>query len=195
MNLIQIREHVRAKAGVKGSGLSSLIDRAFIEVCDSMTAKNRMPELLQSLQTVSPVSSGIPTFVLPALIQHLVNPIKLSVDGSADLVYGVNINKPQGMNTGDPRSYYRSGINLLLYPYVNLTTSSVITFDYYKRIRLVDINADIFPSETLLNVVLLMAASNVAGYTDSKRAAILKGEARDLLTDINAEQDLLGDDL
>jgi hypothetical protein len=189
MNLAELRDLIRAEAGLQGlDEYTSLIDAILNQELQATTGKAKYEELRTSV-VLTATGDGQNSFDLPNDFQLLASAdFHRSGDDPAhgyDLAQG----KQTGYQTsidGAPRFYSILGRSLRVYPFTGLYLGDYINFDYYKRPVLV-LDADEFPIPSLEKSIQQLVMARLLRQVDTKKAQMAKMEGNQGFIESRAE--------
>lgn len=193
MNLSEVRDMIRAEASIEGLGAyTNLIDNLINQELQRLTGQAPYEELYT--ETPLTFTLGQFQFPLPADFQILARIIYVPYPtGNAPQAYAnlFTLSKGTGYGSttnpcGTPMYYHRSGMTLRVYPYTNAVVGDVLTLSYYKRPQLL-LDSDLFPVESLVNVVQQYVMARMMAMTDSKKASMIRQNANQALIASRAE--------
>lgn len=188
MTLKRLRDLIRKQAGIKGHDTEiGWIDAIINSRLVAMTARHQYPEMLLVDQSIVAVGVNNPVFPLPTNLQHfLEDSIRYSVDGDLEDSYPLQrSDSTPGSADSPPFRFYRAGANITMWPQ-QIGATDRIWLNYYKRPTVLVADADVFPIESLIEVIRLETVSVVARGVNTKEALLAKDDVIQAYADSRA---------
>jgi len=175
MNLSEIRDLIRAEAGIAGlDEYTTLIDSMINQELQEITAKSKY-EVLRTSVTFTSVADETYEFDLPEDFQLVADvyfresandlPDRLLVAG----IRGRTLADPEGA----PRNYVIVGDKFQVYPYTRFYTDDAVILSYYKR-PVLAADTDEFPIPSIEKAVQQLTMARMLRMVDTKRAQMAK---------------------
>lgn len=191
MNFAELRDLIRAEADIQGlAAYSNLIDNLINNELQRLTGKSKYPQLREEL-TFTLVADEEHSFNLPDDYQ-LFDSLVYTPDPTGRPFYDpypLSTGTSTGSQTcteGYPQYWNRVGNTIKIYPYTSFYIGDSLVLSYYKRPELIA-DADIFPVETLANVVQLYVMARMMRMRDTKASLLMKAEADQAYRDSRTE--------
>lgn len=188
MNLSEIRDLIRAEAGLAGlEEYTTLIDALINQELQQITSKSKYEELRTS-ETFTSVANETYEYDLPTDFQLFAD--LYFRDNSNDLpdrplVAGIR-GRTLADSEGAPKYYVIVGRKLQVYPYTLFYTDDQLVLAYYKRPVLIQDN-DEFPIPSLEKSVQQLVMARMLRQIDTKRAQMAKAEGNEAWLTSRAE--------
>lgn len=189
MNLSEIRDLIRAEAGIPGIfEFDSLIDTIINQELRELTGKSKYQEMRRSAQ-ITYTNDRLHEFPLPEDFQ-LMDKINYWHDGDeeGDVLELSKGRSSQWMSLtmGTPLYYERVGTNLQIYPYSDATVNDTLTISYYG-FTVLTLDTDEFPVLSLEKAAIQFAMARFLRATDTKRAQMAAAEGEKAWRDSRVE--------
>jgi hypothetical protein len=178
MNLAELRDLIRAEAGLQGlDEYTTLIDAILNQELQATTGKAKYEEL-RTQAVLTATGDGQNLFDLPDDFQLLAS-ANFHRSGDDPLQgYDLASGRATGYQTnvdGDPRYYHIFGKKLRVYPFTGLYLNDYLNLDYYKR-PVLTLDDDEFPIPSLEKSIQQLVMARLLRQVDSKRAQMAKAE-------------------
>ena len=189
MNLAEIRDMIRAEAGLNGlDEYTALIDAILNQELQATTGKAKYQELRTSV-TLTATADGLNLYDLPADFQLLAsaNFHRMGDDPEHghDLAQGLQTGW-QTQIDGWPRHYAISAGKIRFYPFTGIYLNDYVILEYFRRPVLL-LDSDAFPVPSLEKTVQQLVMARLLRQIDSKRAQMAKMEGNQGFMESRAE--------
>lgn len=187
MVLAELRDLVRAEANIQGlKEYSTMIDASINQELSRLTGKSKYEELrAQQIYTTTGIAQN--TFLLPVDYQHIISATYNAFNSNQTCQLGKgNATMLEVVKCGWPYYYARQGLNLIVYPYMDVAVGDILTLDYYKKVILT-LDADSFPVPSLELPVIQFVIARMLSMTDTRKAQFAAEKAEETYRDTRAE--------
>lgn len=189
MNLAEIRDMIRAEAGLQGlDEYTALIDAILNQELQATTGKAKYQELLTSA-TLTSLADGQSLYTLPSDFQLLASANFHQSGDDPEFGYDLAQGRATGWKTsinGYPRYYSIVAGTIRFYPYTDFYLNDYVTLEYYKRPVLI-LDTDEFPIPSLEKTIQQLVMARLLRQIDSKKAQMAKAEGNLAFMESRAE--------
>jgi len=189
MNLSEIRDLIRAEAGIQGlDEYTTLIDAILNQELQQITGKSKYEELRTNF-TFTSIADGMYEFDLPEDFQLFAD-LYFFQNGDdpelgRSLVAGIRGRSAVNI-AGYPTYYVIMGRKLQVYPYTDFYLDDYLKLAYYKKPVLVN-DTDEFPVPSLEKSVQQAVMARMLRQVDTKRSQMAKADANEAYLASRAE--------
>lgn len=179
MNLSELRDLVRAEAGIEGDDIYQvLIDAIINQEYNRISGKSKYNELHDEVTFTATAVEEF-EFTLPDDYQLFDTLTYLAASDTIEhtCVLSKGTNPRAGIQwSGSPKFWYRNGSILKVYPYTDVSIGDTLILGYYKKQILVD-DADELLVPMLEKTILLSSIARLAAMKDTRKGQVIAQNA------------------
>jgi hypothetical protein len=189
MVLAELRDLIRAEAGIEGDDTYQvLVDAIINQEYGRLTGKSKYEEL-KKVEVFTTVANAEFEFTLPTDFQLFGSLIYLPIGELPE--EGIILDKGTYPRAGirwqgNPKYWYRSGMELLVYPYSDSLIGDTLTLEYHKK-QILTNNSDILLVNSLEPAILLSSIARLVKMKDTRKGQIIAQDAQRAFLDARTE--------